>query len=853
MGPEAAPPPEETGETPTQPEAPTREQIIGDAMGRLFVSTNQPAIDVDAVLADVRILDQNGGTENEGFSLSLHHWGKNPAIWGGLVQHAKAIDADKKSAAISEDEATAQVRDYLHLAEILGMDTVPEIRGDLDDLKKEYGEPETAAQPQSTTEGSPASASWRDYIDTPSRRRISRSLGSPDEPPEEPPSDNDASTETPPPSPQENEETRKPSIDIQGATVANEKHPSHNEDAMLMLPDRRIAAVFDGVTATTNPLLASQTASNLINESLQGLDELSPQGAEAAIRSALININNQIHEQARIDSLEAGTEITMGSTASVVYVHEGADGERTAIIGNIGNSRVYLLRDDHLQQVTLDDGFFRNSLAGIGEQAQRELQRKLNNTLNPQELTTKERFVYQNRNISSQCLGQERAVEPRMDTINLLQGDRLIVCSDGISDNLPDNEMEQILVSAPDNAEAVKILIEASQARSKSNSQEYPRAQADDMTAIIIGESNPAQQAAEQPREPLGRIIRRAVDSFLKRSPKKEAASKPGEEPKKPEEYHIPADRKASVSRIAEELRTILERQPATSNLIVNSLSATIDSRSNPDLSRFRELQRQLNAVLGLAGDSSFRTVEAGQHQALPENYLANHLSILKRTSPENFDEEVQLLQDAYSSNPPEVREALQTAINAYQDSDGLSHHEDAFFTATDEFNRQEWRAAGVDLDQLAALHNAEYDSAVALDRILRSLPPSLDDQETTMDRFIRNSSIGTESSLYRLPSRAEINAIILDNFARVFVARNRTYVENRRLVQEAREKIDAYRQARTAEAGIKITQGDSGEVIYERIETIDGEPTTKTMERLLQQALPDSEDHDQKRRRLST
>lgn len=112
-------------------------------------------------------------------------------------------------------------------------------------------------------------------------------------------------------------------------------------------------------------------------------------------------------------------------------------------------------------------------------------QAKFNNITNPQtQLTEKERELFKSRHILYQDLGRQ-TVEPRIHTVDMQPGDRILVCTDGISDNLTDNELKAILNRNKNNQTAVDELIESSLAISRSG---QPRAKRDDMSAVIIGE-----------------------------------------------------------------------------------------------------------------------------------------------------------------------------------------------------------------------------------------------------------------------------------------------------------------------------------------------------------------------------
>lgn len=236
---------------------------------------------------------------------------------------------------------------------------------------------------------------------------------------------------------------------------------------------------------------ASRIARDQVVRSILSMQEgLTSQQAKAKIEELLIKANAAVYQRARAENSN------METTASVVYIWEGAGGERKAIIGNVGDSRVYLLRGGSLEQITLDDSRVRAAMPN--EQAARQLQSKLNNVVDPQrELTDEERAFFKLRR-ETQGLGR-RSVEPRIHSVDLQPADRLIVCSDGISDNLTNNEILAILNANQNNARAVQKLIVASQARNRTR---HPRAKPDDMTVAIIGETGASSAGLENLNRP---------------------------------------------------------------------------------------------------------------------------------------------------------------------------------------------------------------------------------------------------------------------------------------------------------------------------------------------------------------
>jgi len=265
--------------------------------------------------------------------------------------------------------------------------------------------------------------------------------------------------------------------DVAGASVASDNHPERNEDAFFMMQEPTVLVVLDGMGGYRG----GERASNLVREFLINSfrllpNQLSIDDAQVAVHKALLEANHIIFRDK-----ERAKYSRMGTTASIVYIWQDSMREKKAIIGNVGDSRVYISRNNRLYQITLDDSQMNSALAS--EKLAWELQDRMNNIINPsKELSEQEQRFFKIRNKISQALNGE-SISPRINIVELKPQDRLVVCSDGISDNLTLPEMNQILLNNPDNNQAVNKLIIEAQARSRN--KDLPRSKTDDMTVIV--------------------------------------------------------------------------------------------------------------------------------------------------------------------------------------------------------------------------------------------------------------------------------------------------------------------------------------------------------------------------------
>jgi serine/threonine protein phosphatase PrpC len=167
----------------------------------------------------------------------------------------------------------------------------------------------------------------------------------------------------------------------------------------------------------------------------------------------------------------------------VAKVCTAADGSRTALVANVGDSRVYRCgADGELRQCTLDDSLFGSDW---------DLQRHLGEVVVP--TTLLEVVYFQQRHVLDRTLGDG---VPRVEAIELGDGDVLVAATDGVTDNLTFSEIERLLTERPDEdaATLARHLVGAAQAR--SHQPGHPRAKLDDITAVVCRINPPAARPA---------------------------------------------------------------------------------------------------------------------------------------------------------------------------------------------------------------------------------------------------------------------------------------------------------------------------------------------------------------------
>ncbi len=284
-----------------------------------------------------------------------------------------------------------------------------------------------------------------------------------------------------------------PKLRIEAKSLPSDTHTKRNEDAFFKLPEKRLFGVFDGMGKHAAGDKASGIARDSTVESLLKLPErVSLDHAIGVLRNALVEAHENVSEQAKKD------ESNMGSTGTLGYIW-GGEGQRKAIIASVGDSPAYLIRGGKLEQITIDDNLVKVYANGDAKLA-RAIQKKLSNvatTDDLERLTPYERFLYGKRSELTQALGHKNII-PNIYTIDLQPGDRLLIASDGITDNLTGKEIEKIVANSPNGKVAVEKLTEV--ARIRSRDKAHIRHKADDMTALFVEILPSEQEDAENKR-----------------------------------------------------------------------------------------------------------------------------------------------------------------------------------------------------------------------------------------------------------------------------------------------------------------------------------------------------------------
>lgn len=248
-----------------------------------------------------------------------------------------------------------------------------------------------------------------------------------------------------------------------------------SEDYLLVTP--RLLGVFDSVGGRDNGRLVSHLAGETISAYWQALSETerqgSPEGIERTLQGAIRQADTALAELP-IPAAQRRPATTLA--LCVLSFHHGL---ASATVAHVGDSRVYLARlGQPLQRLTTDHGYFRFAVQRkllTEENAWRVEQAEHDEDLSPEDQAHFER-----RHQITCAVGWSDFPTIPVSSHSLLPGDQLVLCTDGLHDNLADREIEA-LVQIPCQTAALQLVHAASQ----RSQQTHVRAKRDDISVIV--------------------------------------------------------------------------------------------------------------------------------------------------------------------------------------------------------------------------------------------------------------------------------------------------------------------------------------------------------------------------------
>lgn len=217
-----------------------------------------------------------------------------------------------------------------------------------------------------------------------------------------------------------------------------------NEDSFLILKKQRLFAVADGVGGAFAGDVASQAVVTIIEKLVKKLpdeDQLFDfiQGVIDAANTEVYNLSSQEHK-------------TMGSTLAMMLVLQDY-----AILAHIGDSRIYLYRDDQLLQLTRDHSKLQTLIDSLPE-----------NSIDEEN--------YPEKNVITRALGAKATAQPDIQKVNLKNDDIFVICTDGVYNYNSEDELHENVAKNQDDLEKICAVL-------KENC--YEKGAKDHLTAVV--------------------------------------------------------------------------------------------------------------------------------------------------------------------------------------------------------------------------------------------------------------------------------------------------------------------------------------------------------------------------------
>lgn len=200
----------------------------------------------------------------------------------------------------------------------------------------------------------------------------------------------------------------------------------NNEDYWTQLPDEKFYVLADGMGGHKGGEVASREAAQSLCADFKEKLSASPNKDSNAVMEllfdAICDANQIVYRMGKQFEELRG----MGTTLCCLYIHDEG-----LIYAHVGDSRIYRLRNNELQKLTRDDSLLRE-LIDLGQITEQQ----------------SDNFLY--KNILTKAVGTAPSIEPTVAIDNIENNDMIIMCSDGLTDMLTDEDIKRIMLEFPE-------------------------------------------------------------------------------------------------------------------------------------------------------------------------------------------------------------------------------------------------------------------------------------------------------------------------------------------------------------------------------------------------------------------
>ena len=178
--------------------------------------------------------------------------------------------------------------------------------------------------------------------------------------------------------------------------------------------------------------VASEMAVEIVSHDLSDLNDLDAAEAHERVARSLRDANRAVFERTRTERDKLG----MGSTVSALLLSE-----TKYVVGHVGDSRIYIVRDGEMHQLTKDHSLVQEQVdAGL--------------------LTPEQARKHPQSNVITRCIGMADEIEPDVFDGEARVGDAFLLASDGLTGMIDDRRIQQLLLSRAKPERIVDALIQ---------------------------------------------------------------------------------------------------------------------------------------------------------------------------------------------------------------------------------------------------------------------------------------------------------------------------------------------------------------------------------------------------------
>jgi PPM family protein phosphatase len=223
-----------------------------------------------------------------------------------------------------------------------------------------------------------------------------------------------------------------------------------NEDSLHASANayRGLFIVADGMGGHAAGEVASEMAVEMVSHQLADLNELQSGDSHNRVAKALRAANRAVFERTRTERDKLG----MGSTVSALLLSE-----TRYLVGHVGDSRIYLVRDGQMRQLTKDHSLVQEQVdAGL--------------------LTPEQARRHPQSNVITRCIGMADDIDPDVFDGEARVGDSFLLASDGLTGMVDDRRIQQLLLSRAKPERIVDALIQEANVNGGN----------DNITAVVV-------------------------------------------------------------------------------------------------------------------------------------------------------------------------------------------------------------------------------------------------------------------------------------------------------------------------------------------------------------------------------